>query len=330
MQTAKAIAAALLIVLCINGTTAVPRAQEAPDTPDLAELWRVGCLWQVGDNVQKVADARQALIEAGKPGLDYAISRLSAGATLEIRCLTAVIVGFGEDAIEPLSDNIDHESPAARRNAADLLLRVNGRSGAEALLAQAQVEENSRARLSQLTALARWEVAESLTPLLELSSDDNHRVRMECCPLLNLLGSVEAGERLLEMLHDRAFFVRNSARRALVTARLPVRLLCLRECRTALEGGDATRARRLLPVVATLAVDDNPALLLRALNDPESVLRANAAEALVTWKTGAGLLDETTDVKAELAAAARQETDPFTRGVLDEAIENLERKLNER
>ena len=92
--------------------------------PTIESLWETGSLWQVGENKQKVADARQAIIERGDVGLEYAISKLAVGGTLEIRCLRAVIGGFGEKSVAHLTENILNESISARRNVADLLVRA--------------------------------------------------------------------------------------------------------------------------------------------------------------------------------------------------------------
>ena len=54
------------------------------------------------------------------------------------------------------------------------------------------------------------------------------------------------------------------------------------------------------------------------------LVRGDAAEALVTWKLGAGLLDAKLDVKALLDTAIDNEHDPYAKSVMESARKKLE------
>lgn len=299
-------------------------AQDLPDADaDLAELWRVGSLWQVGDNVKRVADARQELIDAGDRGLKYALTRLDTSDTLQIRCLQTVIRGFGEKAVQPLIDRVAAPTADARRNVAELLALMDAKQSTNALLAQITIEKVLLVRLSQAAALAKWQVPEVVPVLVEMSLSEIQRVRHRVTSLLAQFEQDEAVKRLVEMLDDSTFYVRAGAEDALKTAGLKVRAECLKLLRAELEldasRQDSGRLRRLLPIVATLAHADTPLLLLKALVHGQGAVRADAAAALAIWKAGAGLLDAKHDIAGELKKVLDAETDPFAKAEIAKA-----------
>lgn len=315
------------ISLCLLLMCAPLWAQDA--APDLDELWRVGCLWEVGDNREKVAAARKAIIDAGEPGLNYAISRLASSDALVTRCLEAVILGFGDKAVRPLIAQVGHAEPSARRNVAEMLAKLDARSAADALLAQAGVETNDSARLSQLAALAKWQTAQAVPLLVTLSRGDNQRIRQRAPSLLAYFESVDAAVRLTEMLQDPVFHVRDAAVEALKIAGPSVKERCLRQLEALLQGQSANAnmglTRRLVAVAAHCGSDGTAAALQRALAHSDAGVRADAAQALAAWRRAAGLLD-TIDVKALLQTAVNAEADPFAKAEMLAAIEKLNEK----
>ncbi len=290
----------------------------------LDALWRVGCLWQVGENIPKVAAAREALVEAGPPGLEYALGKLGASSTLEIRCLTAVVVAFKEQAVDPLIERVAHEDPIARRNVAELLDKLKARRAADALLAQARVEDSQGARLAQLGALADWEVAAAAPLVIEVSRDESQRARQRAAGLLSRFESADVTTRLIALLEDETYYVRTAAVEALKKSPVSAREACFAVLQRELNADKpaAGLVRRLLPVVATLANELTPDLLLDALEEDDAGMRADAAHALAGWKRGAGSLTNV-DVDAHLKRALRIEVDPFVRAEMESARRTL-------
>jgi HEAT repeat protein len=295
----------------------------AQEVQDLDELWRVGCQWQVGENIPKVEAARNALIESGPPGLKYALGKLGASNTLEIRCLTAVIRGFGNSAVDPLTERIAHKDAHARRNVADLLLALKASGASPALLKQAKVEDSLSARLAQLSALAKWNNHEAAPIAIEVSRDKSQRARERTAGLLAAFDTPLAGARLIELLEDDAYYVRTAAVEALKTGPLSARAACLaRGRKLSATGENAGLFRRMLPVVATLADPQTPELLKGALAHTDSGVRAEAATALAAWKKGAGALEEL-NVDALLEGTLKKEVDPFVRAEIESARRTL-------
>lgn len=298
----------------------------AAQETDLAALWKTGCLWEVGDNRQKVAQARDQLIAMGEPAMRYALTQLDTTSTLDTRCLQAVFRGWGTSALDALIENIGHEKPAARRNVADLLFQLNDARAEAPLLAQAKLEAEPGVRIAQLAPLARWKSAPALPLLLESSRAVQQRLRARTPSMLAEYTEASATARLIEMLQDETYHVALAARTALLGAPTSSRHACLGALRTELDktSGQATvLIRHLCPIVATVADNDTHKLLHRALGHATPGVRADAAIALARWKTGAGLMDSDIDVAASLKAALNRETDPFARAEIERAGRTL-------
>lgn len=317
-------ARSLLLTLLIALSATPVFAQDAE--PDLAELWRVGSLWQVGDNRDRVDEARKAIIEAGDAGLKFALTKLGVSSTLEIRCLNAVFAGFGETAFDDLVRNIGHDDPNARRNVADLLARLDNTKAAAPLLTQAKTEDNLGAKLSQLAALSKWQNQEAVSLIVEISRDAKDRIRHRATSLLGAYTSEEAVARLVEMLDDNIYYVRDGAQDALAKGSIQTRALCLNHLRSELDlpGAEQNlqRLRLLLPIVASFAGDNTPVALQDALAHESGGVRADAAEALVEWKQRAGRMHEL-DVDELLRAAIDKEYDPFAKAAMKKARAEL-------
>ena len=311
-----------MLIVALIATPAVAQDTE----PDLADLWRVGSLWQVGDNRDRVDEARKAIIAAGDEGLEFALTKLGVSSTLEIRCLNAVFAGFGDKAYDKLVASVDHDEPAARRNVADLLARLNNQDATEVLLAQATVEENQGAQLSQLAALSKWQIEDAVPLIIEISADAKDRIRHRATGLLGAYASGEAVGRLIEMLDDDIYYVRDGAQSALTKGTPQARALCLAKLQDQMNLPESEqnlqRLRLLLPVIATLASEDTPVVLQTALAHASGAVRGEAADALVTWKLGAGLMHDL-EVDALLKAAIEKEYDPFAKSAIEKARAKL-------
>jgi bilin biosynthesis protein len=320
----------LLLVLAGVALLGAPLAAE----PDLDELWRVGSLWQVGDDRERVADARQAIVDAGRPGLEYALTRLHVADTLQVRCLTAVIVGFGEEAIDPLRASIGHSSPAARRNVAELLRRLDARQSAPELLEQAKVEASDGVKLAQLTALSRWEIAEAVPLIIDLSRSDLARVRHRATSLLAPFNEPEAIARVIELLDDETFYVRQGALEALRDGSDNGRETAMTELARHMDRPESEQVpatiRQLLPAVAMQGTSEAAAVLLRALSHPHGGVRGDAADALASWheevdKGGELEVRASVNVPLRLRTSLADEYDPFARSTMQSALDRVTR-----
>jgi HEAT repeat protein len=300
-------------------------AQDAE--PDFETLWQTGSLWEVGDNRPLVRNARKAIVDAGAEGRKFALTKLSVTDSLQVRCLNEVFGQWGAAAYDDLVANIAHQDPAARRNVAEMLGALNDSKAADALLAQAAKEDKIGPRLSQVAALAKWKIEAAVPLIVEISRDKAERIRHRATSLLGAYETATAVNRLIEMLDDAVFYVRDGASAALVGGTLAARQLCLAEAvkqfNLPAAEHNLQRMRLMLPVAATLAEPGAPALLLKALVHESGAVRGDAADALVAWKLKAGLLDKDVDVEARLKQAADAEYDPYARAAIAAARARL-------
>lgn len=323
----------LCLAFCLVYAATLAAQDASKAEPNIAELWATGCLWEVGDNRVTVPKARQALVDAGEPALQHALTRLVAKDTLETRCLSVVFAGWKANrelapkALQGLMDNIGHADPVARRNVADLLDQFDDRSAADVLLARAKAEEVEGVRMAQLAPLARWKFTQALPLLIEASRTRTERLRSRSATLLGHYEQAPALDRLIELAADPTYYIADAAAGTLRGASIAARERCLAELGRELARPAADQriqfARQLLGVVATLDHADTPTSLTVALGHADAGLRAEAADALVAWKGGAGRLNSNLDVAATLRTARDKETDPFAKTTLDRAIQRL-------
>ena len=316
MQYLRGITAGLCLLLA-----ATLSAQE--NAPTLESLWKTGSLWQVGENKQRVADARKAIIDQGDAGLDFAIGKLSAGGTLEIRCLRAVIGGFGQKAIAPLTENIQHENTSARRNVAELLSRLDARDTAPKLLVAVAVEENGGVKLAQLSALSKWQIEDALPHIATLSKDPLDRIRHRTTGLLKAFDTEDAAKRLTAMLEDEVFYVRDGARSALRATTTGTSMcveLAKTELKKPLTDQTISQLRRWLSVASACAGFSSETVFISALTHDSSLVRAETAKGFGDHVKKFGTLATTEILKDKLTAALESETDPFAESELQKAI----------
>jgi HEAT repeat protein len=320
---------ALLLVF-----TGLPlHAQDAK--PDLAELWETGSLWAVGDNRAVVKDAREKIIAAGEDGLKFALTKMGTLDTKHVRCMRAVFAGLGKNenlrpkVLKGLEGKIPDDNATVRRNAAELLSLLKDKEAAPALLAQAKVEESLGAKLQQLSALAKWKNEDAVPLIIELSRNDVDRIRHRVTGLLGSYETRDAVFRLIEMLDDDIYYVRDGARNALVKSTPAARSVCLSRLQKQfkLPAGEQNirRVRLLLPIIAGLANDAVPQVLQQALKHESGLVRGDAAAALVTWKSGAGLMDTKLDVTGLLDKALEKESDPYAKAGIEAARKKLDK-----
>jgi len=287
---------------------------------DIKALWQTGCLWEVGDNPPRVAAARKRLIELGEPALRHALTRLDTTNGLEMRCLNAVFAGWKDKGVDALLPQVGHAAWQARRNVAEILARINDSRATDALLRQANVEENDLARIAQLTPLAKWSITEALPALLTASRAKNDRARGRAPALLASYHGESAANRLVEMLQDPTYHVAGAAQASLVTAHYSARTAAMARLKVELDDAeqDTRLVRRLLAVASTSRADEASPLLSRALRHDDAGVRADAARSLAALKAPhADLVDE------DLRRALNTESDPFARVEMQRAWDKM-------
>lgn len=212
---------ALLMLLALPGLAVADDAQNAK----LEELWKTGSLWQVGDNIPKVEAARKEIVAAGDAGLAFAFTKLGSSDGLEYRCIEAVFKGFGAKALPGLLERMGHEDVKVRRNVAAMFGVIDDKSAAAKMVEHLKKESDLRCKVGHLQTLARWKEPTALDALIECTRVTQEqeplaeRLKVRIVPLLGNYEDEKAIARLIELLDDAAYFVRDAARDALVLSK---------------------------------------------------------------------------------------------------------------
>jgi hypothetical protein len=331
---------ALLMLLALPGLAVADDAQNAK----LEELWKTGSLWQVGDNIPKVEAARKEIVAAGDAGLAFIFTKLSSTDGLEYRCLEAVFKGFGAKALPGLLERMGHEDVKVRRNVAAMFGVIDDKSAAAKMVEHLKKESDLRCKVGHLQTLARWKEPTALDPLIECTRVTQEqeplaeRLKVRIVPLLGNYEDEKAIARLIELLDDPAFFVRDAARDALKsspTGRAECRKAAFALLSRSAEIGKPGRLCRILSVIGNESGDVNPRLLLR---QPEPTLRAAAINAglavFESWfaelqrgETRSGKQsawrDECEGKKEFWKTELSDETDPFVLQTYERAVDRL-------
>lgn len=278
----------------------------------LAQWWETGSLWQVGSNVERVAEARKNLIAAGDEGLKFTLTKLDVSDTLQLRCLRAVIRGYGDKAIAPLSKRIADKDDNVRRNTAELLGRLKATSTQDALLKQAKIESNEGVRLAQLTTLSGWQTDGCVEILTLAASSKNQRVRQRISGLLAKFDSEESGKALVAMLDDDVHFVRHAASKSLQTAG-PITQKVASDSFTQFLTDDPRNVSKIRSLMFSATNDQ----LLILAEDTDTGIRADVARQL--GERG---------MVAELKELWKDEDDPFVMSTIENAIETAKKKAD--
>ena len=302
--------------------------QEAPpaDEGHLEELFGIASLWQVGENVEKVARARQELIALGDEALRFILEKkLSSKRGLEWRAISAVVMGNGAAAVKPLQEKLGTGSGIEKRNAVRLLGMLGSRdedpemrerivSGADGIFRLLE-EEDPRLRAATFRALAALQPPDAVLQVTPFLGAADEATRREAAVALGGIGDPRAVPQLTAALGDALFSVRGPVARALAKIQTQGR----DALRKTLRSGADPRLRGLAAEAlgqegAAEAVDD----LLAALADPSAPVRAHAAEALGRLGDGRAL--------EPIRQALARESDPFPRWALEKALSLLEEK----
>lgn len=249
---------ALLALLAATG---------APTEESFAEVWARATLWQVGENVEVVADARAEIVAMGEAAVPLVMARLGATSTLVRRALWAVVPAIGEPFREPLLAEVATGDGARLENAIDLLRRLGAAEVVDAVAARwpegaLPAGPAGRQAMAAVAAFARTDMAGRVA----LSLSECGRDAVAAAQALGGLTVEESGRALAAVVDGDCPQTRWAAQRALAglgeTAWLP-------------EGG---RGR-----VRTLALMEGAAarrLLRRHLDDEDWAARLDAAMAL--------------------------------------------------
>ncbi|MFQ5504796.1 MAG: HEAT repeat domain-containing protein [Planctomycetota bacterium] len=195
---------------------ALPNPLPLPSDENLARLFASASLWEVGDNVRLVRRARATLVAIGKPaGLWILKHRMDATETLGLRAIRAVLVPLGKELLPELRALLGDEIPAKRGNAMDLLWRLRDHDSVPAIVAILMKDPLLSLRRKAALALCRLGARGALPGLDRLARSTRAEDRRAAAVALRGIPGAQAVHRLVDLLADESFTVRDPARASL-------------------------------------------------------------------------------------------------------------------
>ncbi len=286
----------------------------------LDDLWKTAVLWEVGDNVEKVAAARKEIIARGEAALTFLIpARLETADGLAIRALESTIPVIAKEAgdalrtqaVQGLMAALDSPNPNVRRNAANLL----GHCGAaEAAPALAKLLGDKDARGGALAALGALKVAAAVPEIVAAirTPGASERFRVAAVSTLGAIGGPEALAALVSLLSDPASPVRFAAQYALETLKATDVLLPL------LDSPQRRVRLHAIEALGRIPAPEAKDALRKLAGDADRVVRGSVIEALTAMASK--------DEREWFEKRLEGEEDPFVVKKLEDALAALRRQ----
>ncbi len=301
-----------------------------PAEEELEELFTTASLWQVGENVQKVDEARNQLIAFGEMSIRFIVEKkLALKGTLEFRAMQSVVQGVGEPSIPILLLALTQKNPVALRNAWNLLslfpLKI-----VQKYRAKDKISEDLRRSLASDTpdSLKRsacevsykWAFSELHSVIADLVSrqETPDTVAIPCINALKQFASMESLPALFALLENSSAPKRFAAENALIgygSPILPYLMTRITEIASAETPEHPTTLRHFLKILGAVSPEDSPltlSLLNDFLNSEDWGIRASAVQALGTMGSEQAF--------ALITKLAQTETHPYIRFLLQKYL----------
>jgi len=198
----------------------------APDTLNdslkakLEEIYQVATQWGVGENKEKVPEARKELASYGKAALEVLFrEKIKTLKTLELRAILAVVKANRKDATPYLLDALENENDTVRRAALWLCAKVKDSAAVPTLIDMLHREKKPRMLARVLYTLGEIRDTTAIPEILPFLDHEDEKVRVRAASALGnmpLPGLLETYDR---MLRAQSFQIRMQALKAV--ARLP-------------------------------------------------------------------------------------------------------------
>ena len=255
-----------------------PTAAATPE--QLQEWFEIGARWQVGteEYKQAITDARASLIAQGKPALEFALTKIDTVDGLTLRCVSAVVLGLKDIALEPLLEKLKEDHPVAQANILGLLGDLQDVRAIEAVLPYVHHENGrlSNAAIGALTQLNAVQVA----PVFIEALRDPQRTRGKVALMLGLakFKATTAIPALLEQLDAEFYSLRYTAQQALQSMGNDAFQVVAAE----IKAGQAPwrRLNHLLLILGASAAEADADIVATALTHADASVRGHVYQAL--------------------------------------------------
>ncbi len=193
--------------------------REIPDFSGMltCEIFEIASEWEVGDNGNRVKEARAELSKREEESLDYIFkNKIGTKEGLEFRAIEKTLKGMEDSLLieKYLSTNVNHPSERARKNTFVLIGELEVKSLADSLVSILEREVSEPFRRAIVYAMGKLKERRAVNKISSFL-DEDEPLRLVSIKALGEIGDTSVINLLIEEINDNSVTVRSAAMNSL-------------------------------------------------------------------------------------------------------------------
>ncbi len=193
--------------------------REVPDFSNMIieEIFEIASEWGVGDNENRVTEARAELSKRGEEALDYIFkNKIDTKKGLEFRAIEKTLKGIEDSLLikRYLSSNINHGEEKARKNIFVLIGELEMKSLSDSLFSILEREGTEPFRRAIVYAMGKIKERRAVNKIISFLNEDEP-LRLVSIKTLGEIEDTNAIEHLFDLIVDPSVTVRSAAMQSL-------------------------------------------------------------------------------------------------------------------
>jgi hypothetical protein len=193
--------------------------REIPDFSNMTvkQVFEIASEWGVGDNKDRVNEARGELSKRGEEALDYVFkNKIDTKKGLEFRAIEKTLKGIEDSLLveKYLSANINHPEERARKNTFVLIGELEMKSLADSLVSVLEREGTEPFRRAVVYAMGKLKERRSVDKIISFLREDEP-LKLVSIKTLGEIGDTDAIENLFDLIDGSSVTVKSAAIRSL-------------------------------------------------------------------------------------------------------------------
>lgn len=193
--------------------------REVPDFSQMLvnEIFKIASEWGVGDNKNRVTDARSELGRRGEESLDYIFYRkINTKKGLEFRAIEKTLEGIEDSSLvkQYLSANINHPIERARKNVFVLIGELKMESLSDSLISVLNRKGTEDFRRAIVYAMGKLKEKRAVNKIISFLKEDEP-LQLVSIKALGEIGDTSVINVLIEKIDDNSVTVRSAAMNSL-------------------------------------------------------------------------------------------------------------------
>jgi HEAT repeat protein len=192
-----------------------PQQKPVPDFSNMIieEIFEIASEWGVGDNRDRVTDARAELSKRGEEALDYIFDKkINTKKGLELRAIEKTLKGIEDSRLieQYLSANINHKGERARKNIFVLIGELELKSLADSLVSILMREGNEPFRRAIVYAMGKLKEKRTVDRIVSFLNEDEP-LKLVSIKALGEIGDTNTMDDLFPFVNSESVTIRSAA-----------------------------------------------------------------------------------------------------------------------